>query len=130
MGETLRELGTTPATWPFPWEGQALEEAVSAWEACFEAQKDPFRNRQILAQIAVHMVQSFRTEEARLFLAHAPELPSRRVENHRLALRLRGLMHEADQGRDLAPGIRAVLGAWRRLQRYPAPLGTGTALSH
>ena len=57
------------------------------------------------------MVQSFRTEETRLFLAHAPELPFRRVENHRLALRLRGLMQKAEQGRNLAPGIRAVLGA-------------------
>jgi hypothetical protein len=130
MIDAVKEHGTMPADWPAQWEGQALEAAVAAWEASLEAQQDPFRNRQVLAQLAVHMVQSFRTEETRLFLSHAPELPSRRVKNHRLALRLRGLMQQAEQGRDLAPGIRAVLGAWRRLQQYQAPLRTGATLSH
>ena len=34
---------------PAQWEGKALEAAVAAWEASPEVQKDPGKNRQILA---------------------------------------------------------------------------------
>ncbi|MBK9797205.1 MAG: hypothetical protein IPP58_12050 [Holophagaceae bacterium] len=105
--------------------------AAASWEACPALARDAFRNRQFLATFAFDLVQRFRAEEALLKAAKSPRLGSLRQENHHLALWLRDLMEEADQGLDVTPGIRAFLVAWRFHEAWvPGPATTPKALGH
>lgn len=93
-------------------------EAVS-WEGHPVGQKTAQRNRQFLANFAIYLVQQFRLEEAQLKMAKSPCLASHRLENRRLALRLRDLMAAVDQGLEVTSDISAFLGAWRFRQEMP-----------
>ncbi len=86
-----------------------LESAIAAWMASPEAQEDPFKTRQLLAQLSIQCVQGFRAEEDRLARARAPELLQCQRENHRLALRLRDLMAAAERGLEVGAGLRALI---------------------
>jgi hypothetical protein len=111
-------------------EAWALEEALLAWETRPEGQRDPVRNRQLLAQLAIHLVQGFRAEEARLLRDRAPEMSRRRLENRRLALRLCELMSDAECGLDITEGLRLLLSLWRGREVPPRCLATGTTAAH
>jgi hypothetical protein len=110
--------------------GPAMEASIAVWRASAEVQKDPYRTRQLLAQIAIHLILQFRTEEGRLLRAKAPELPIRQAENYRLALQLRHLMAMAERGDAVGPGLRSLLEALGRHQSRAAMPSSGSALDH
>jgi hypothetical protein len=109
----------------------SLPAAAASWEACPADAKDAFRNRQFLATFTIELVQWFRAEEAKLKQTRSPHLVSRRREHHRLALRLRELMAEADLGLEVVSGIQAFLQEWRFHQEWiPSPTRPPEALGH
>lgn len=103
-----------------------LQQKATSWSACPDAQSDTLRNRQFLANLALDLVQIFLVEERHLRRAHSRLLADRRRQNHGLAQELRDLMRRADQGLDIAEGIRQFLSDWRQHQEQsplvnPAP---------
>ena len=130
MGEAAIEYSAFPGGRPARFASTALEAAIASWKASPEAQKDAFKNRQLLAQLSIQLVLGFRAEEDRLTRARAPELHKCQLENHRLALRLRDLMAEAERGLDVGPGLRALIEIrWRRLAQATLP-SPSSALEH
>jgi hemerythrin len=113
MSETVLESRSMAQERIFTFEGEALEAAIAAWSANSEAQQDPQQNRQLLAQVAIYLVQEFRAEEARLSRVKSPQLRARRTENQHLARQLWSLMAGAEQGIDVAPGLQGLAKAWR-----------------
>ncbi len=118
LGQVLSGNEPLAGGWGDRSESRPLHAAAASWEACPVRQRNAFRNRQFLATFAFDLVQWFRAEEATLKEAGSPQLGSRRRENHRLALRLRELMAEAELGLDITGGIRAFLQAWRDHQAW------------
>jgi hypothetical protein len=75
------------------------------------------KQRQLLALLAVELIQRFRAEEAGLLQMKSPSLKRCREENHRMARQLRTLMGLGDLGLAIEPGLRTLIEAWRRHQQ-------------
>ena len=75
------------------------------------------KQRQLLALLAVDLIQRFREEEARLLHKKSPALSRCRQENRRMARQLRTLITYSDLGLAIQPGLQALLEAWRLHQQ-------------